>query len=417
MEFKNIDNVKYMYEDEHKFKTARVSFKYSLPIQTETCADLIVLNELMAMSCEKYPTVKLLNRKLSELYDAKVITNLSQKGKLIIFEVAFNYISNKYLPTNLDDEIIRLMNDILTKPNLTNQEYLDTIKQKRILEIEAIYDEKMQYAIKKMKETLDEKQEVLIDVNSTVEAIQLVSLESVNEIYQKLMSEANLTVTINSENSAELMQQISQGISFQVKTNNYDYLHTFEKRDSAVFIEETQNLTQSKLVVGSQLAIEPNDFIAFQVFNGIYGGFPFSRLFSNIREKQSLAYTVYSAFDAALNVMIIIAGIDNGDASQSGEAMLSNIMAALKHECDDIASGNVLAEEIDKSKKMLINSVKTSLDSQAATQLVHYSYGLRNETFSLTEFEKKVNAITIDDVVRMAKCVQFDVTYLLRGDK
>ncbi len=49
---------------------------------------------------------------------------------------------------------------------------------------------------------------------------------------------------------------------------------------------------------------------ALQVFNGIFGGFPHSKLFMNVREKEHLAYYASSSIDTFRGFMTVQTGID-----------------------------------------------------------------------------------------------------------
>lgn len=416
MNRKEVDNITYLYSDEIKFKTSRIAFEFSLPIDGKNTAEMIVLNELMSMSCREYPSIRLFSRKLSELYDTKVTTNLSQRGKLVVFEISFNYVASKYLPENIENEIIELIKEVIFNPNLDDETYLNNAIQKRVLEVEAIYDDKMQYAIKSMKEALDKKQEIFIDVNSTVEELKGLTVEKVKAMHQKLLDESNVTVILSSSDSENLVAKLSENLVFK-HNEKFEALNKFELSTTEEFVSETQNLSQSKVVIGGRLDLDPSEFIKFQVFNGIYGGYTFSRLFTNIREKQSLAYAVGSSFDSFLNMFFIFVGTDNGDKDKSEEEMLKNILCALKDECAQLANGGVTEEEMFKCKKMIRNSLASAFDSQVGTHSIHYSHYLRGDNFDLDKFERDLESVSAEDVSLMAKKVVFNVTYLLRGDK
>ena len=58
-------------------------------------------------------------------------------------------------------------------------------------------------------------------------------------------------------------------------------------------------IVQAKLNLAYQTNVyydEPERF-ALMVFNGLFGGFPHSKLFMNVREKESLAYYASSSVD------------------------------------------------------------------------------------------------------------------------
>ena len=47
-----------------------------------------------------------------------------------------------------------------------------------------------------------------------------------------------------------------------------------------------------------------------QVLNGVFGGYAHSKLFANIREKESMAYYVSSSYASQFGLMFVLAGID-----------------------------------------------------------------------------------------------------------
>lgn len=53
------------------------------------------------------------------------------------------------------------------------------------------------------------------------------------------------------------------------------------------------------------------EYFALQVLNGIYGGFSHSKLFINVREKESLAYYAASRLESHKGLLLVMSGIDN----------------------------------------------------------------------------------------------------------
>ncbi len=71
-------------------------------------------------------------------------------------------------------------------------------------------------------------------------------------------------------------------------------------------------IVQAKLNLAYQTNVyydEPERF-ALMVFNGLFGGFPHSKLFMNVREKESLAYYASSSVDTFRGFMSVQTGID-----------------------------------------------------------------------------------------------------------
>lgn len=417
MEVNNYNNVTYITSQNNKFKTSRISLKFALPITKDIIANALVLNDLLVMSTKNYSSLRVFNEKLYDLYDLSISTSISQKGRLHISDISFSFINSEYLSENIDDQVIDFISEVIYSPNFENEEYLKSVIDKRILEVKSIYDDKMMYCLKSMQKVLDPKGNHIIEVNSTVEDLENVTKESLIKFYQKLLKEANIAILIDGDNSKILEEKCRHKIQFDNASTKYEYLNKFELTTDYKFASEVQSLNQAKFAIGVKLDIDKDDFNKFQIFNAIYGGFPFSRLFSNIREKQSLAYSIGSMYIPATNIMYIYGGISNGDLKLSDEEHMSTVLTALHHELDSMINGDVTDLEISQAKSMIINSVKSGLDTQSANQGLYYANYLMEKEFNFDVFTDQINSVKKEDVVEMAKKVNFDTVFLLRGDK
>ncbi|MFV0499240.1 MAG: M16 family metallopeptidase [Bacilli bacterium] len=417
MEISQFNNITYIKTNNSKFKTNNIIIKFVIPIDNKIIADATVLNDLMVTSCNKYNTIKSFSEKMYELYDLNISSSVSTMGNLHISEINFNFIMDEYLNESIEGKVLEFINEVIFNPNLTNEDYLKLIKEKRILAIKNAYDDKMSYCIQKLREELDPNKEYLIDVNSNEEDINNVNLKSLNDFYKYLISKASITVMIDCDEEDKLYDKLKTRLNFNNNGDEYDYRYKFNSVNNFQFISKTQNLSQSKFAIGCKVNIDKNDFEAFSIFNAIYGGFPFSRLFVNIREKQSLAYTINSVFSTNSNILYIYGGIGNGDLSVNDANYFDKILIPLRKELDSLINGDISEVELKQAKSMIINRAKSALDIQTSLQNTYYSYYIQKDIFDINEFVKQINNITKEDVVRMAKKVYFDKVFLLRGDK
>ena len=77
-------------------------------------------------------------------------------------------------------------------------------------------------------------------------------------------------------------------------------------------------IIQAKLNLGYHTGVyyDQAERIAFMVFNGLFGGFPHSKLFMNVREKESLAYYASSSIDTFRGYLSVQTGIDGKTATR-----------------------------------------------------------------------------------------------------
>src|SRR5690606_30139068 len=114
------------------------------------------------------------------------------------------------------------------------------------------------------------------------------------EYYRSLLKEDQIDIYILGDLDKAYMEELV-GESFQrdqisQRTESKD--EQLNKKKEPQEVIEKQNVQQAKLHIGyrTNITYKDDNYPALQVFNGILGGFPSSKLFINVREKNSLAY-------------------------------------------------------------------------------------------------------------------------------
>ncbi len=140
----------------------------------------------------------------------------------------------------------------------------------------------------------------------------------------------------------------------------------------------------------------PDDRAA-KVMSAILGRGSSSRLFMNVRERQGLAYTVYSEINNYVDTGIfqVYAGVNLDKIDQA--------LTAVLHELQVICDEDVTPAELDKAKQQLCAGLEMSLESNNAvadrlgSQLV-----LTGESKSVDQVIAEIEAVTVADVRRVA---------------
>src|SRR4029078_1017102 len=122
-------------------------------------------------------------------------------------------------------------------------------------------------------------------------------------------------------------------------------------------VRDKKSVEQVHLYVGvPSIAMPDESRHACYILNAILGGGMSSRLFQNIREKQGLAYAVYSelAMYRDAGCMIIYAG----RSLEPGEKVVKYIV----HELHEVSATLVTEEELRRAKDHLKGSFVLSLE-------------------------------------------------------
>ena len=182
----------------------------------------------------------------------------------------------------------------------------------------------------------------------------------------------------------------------------------FAKGPEAVKVN--RDIAQANVILGNGGISRDNpDFYPLTLMNFILGGGGFgSRLFDEIRVKRGLAYDVRSFFDSGKypGSFQIVLQTKNASAKEA-------ISIALR-EMEKIQGGFVSEEELERAKRYTIGSFPLRLDTQTElaafiNQVEYYKLGLKYAE----EFPKLIDAVTREEVLRVAKAYLQPQSYIL----
>lgn len=161
-----------------------------------------------------------------------------------------------------------------------------------------------------------------------------------------------------------------------------------------------RNLTQSTILLGHVGIQRSNpDFYAIAVMNYVLGSGGFSsRLMDSIRDKQGLAYGVFSSFQAQKMPGAFQVSLQT--KAKSTDKAISEVLREIRA----IRENAISDRELEEAKSYLIGSFPLRLDTtrKLATllSLIEF-YGLGRDYFS--DFPRNLSLVTKEDVLRVAK--------------
>jgi len=161
-------------------------------------------------------------------------------------------------------------------------------------------------------------------------------------------------------------------------------------------IETQADINQAILTLGYRLALAPDDprrFVAL-VMNALFGGSPLSKLFVKVREKESLAYSIYSRWQHDTGFMIVAAGLDVDKVSQTKHMIQAQITA--------IQSGDFSDDTLSAVKSSLINDYLSQQDSPTSEIELAFSRLLTHRETRVNDWVRAVESVTASDVAKLA---------------
>ncbi|MGL9717976.1 MAG: M16 family metallopeptidase [Wolbachia sp.] len=162
---------------------------------------------------------------------------------------------------------------------------------------------------------------------------------------------------------------------------------------------EHRKLDQVHLLIGLPSVSRYDDrYHTFKVLDSILGSGMSSRLFQEVREKQGLAYSVYS-FNSSYTdtgMLSIFAGTDSGN--------LDKLLKSITTELKKLSTDDLKEEEVNRVKERIKSQISMSRESVSsrAEALGHY-YGNYGRYISKNELIEKTSAVTAPEVKKAAE--------------
>lgn len=167
-------------------------------------------------------------------------------------------------------------------------------------------------------------------------------------------------------------------------------------------------VSQGKLVIGLSIGSNEEDSrFTTSVYNAILGGGANSKLFQNVREKESLAYTAGSNYVRQKNSIFIRCGIEIDNYEKA--------LQTIKQQMEDIKAGKFDETDIENAKNLIIESVE-GIPSEQDTEITYYYGQELSDTFrTLEEYIEKIEKQTKEQIMDLANTIKINTIYFLRN--
>ncbi len=140
----------------------------------------------------------------------------------------------------------------------------------------------------------------------------------------------------------------------------------------------------------------------------ILGGGANSKLFQNVREKASLAYTAGSNYLRQKNNIFIRCGIEIQNEEKAQEI--------IKQQLEDMKNGNFSEEDLQHAKTTIIATIDFIPDEQDTQISYYFGQEFTGQMVTPEEYKKKIETITKDQVVQLAKNIKLHTIYFLKDE-
>ena len=408
-----------------KFKTNIVAIFLTTPMSREFVTFNSVISSILRRGTKNMPTQEEISKELEEMYGANFNNGIDKLGDNHTLKFYMESINDEYLPQgneNLLKQSIQKLSEIIFNPILENnvfkQEYLDQEKQAMTQRINAKIDNKALYASHRCVECMYKDDPAALYKYGYVEDIEKINSENLYNHYKELIDNCKIDIFISGKNELEKsIKMLSEDENIKkLKPRKPDYIINdimVKEEPKEQTVEEIQNVNQGKIVIGCDIIFDEEDLkdenLRYEalLYNNLLGGSANSKLFQNVREKASLAYTASSNYVRFKSNIYIKAGIEIQNYEKA--------IKIIKEQLESMRNGEFTEEEIENEKKAIISGIDLIDDEQDASIVYFYGQEISNNHVELEDYKQRIRGVTKDQIVNIAKKIKINTIYFLRN--
>ena len=400
-------NVSYLPGD--KFKTVYIRMNIYRPLGKEAAKNAL-LARVLKSGCSKYNSKIELEKELENLYGAALFSGVSKVGDVQILSFSISLAGDRYTGDSSAKKAAELLKEVVFSPDTEGGAFkkktVEIEKNNLKNMIESLFNDKKDYAEQRCTEIMFEGEPFMVHELGSIKELDEINEKNLKEHYDRILDEGRIDIFVSG--SCDIDEVIKVFDDVKSKTALPENSADNKKTDVKTVMEE-QEVNQGKLMMGFKTDILPqsDEYYKLLVFNSVFGSGTHSKLFMNVREKLSLAYYAYARLNRHKSVILVGSGIEFENFEKAKEEILFQL--------SEIKNGNVTDFEISASKKSLINAYKSMEDEPSRIISAKTSNLILGVDLSIEEIEEKINAVSKEDVVKMASHVWLDTIYFLKG--
>lgn len=410
------EGVNLHFIESSKFTTNRIRVRFAAAMSEKTVAGRVLLANLLEMGNQDYPTARQLRMKLAALYGAHFSTSVSKRGRVHFVDVNISYVKSSFL-LNKEDITLEIIDFLyaclfrpLTEGKAFNKKMFEVEKRNLLSFLESEVEDNFYHADVEMSRLYFNDEDIQVPRVARIDLVQKETAESVYEAYKRMLKMDRIDIFVAGEVNQLEVQNKFKNFDFTYRNPKLELEYSQDYSNIVHEKVERKVAQQSILELAYHLQVVYNDvnYPALLVFNGLFGAFSHSKLFMNVREKESLAYTIGSQVDIFSGMLKVYAGINREDRLRT--------MRLINREFLAIKRGQITEDDLELTKKSLTHSAMLAQDRQ--NNLIEQAYnevclGERNLTWQ--QWIDGINAVSIDDVVKVGKVIRLQAIYFMEG--
>lgn len=399
-----------------RFKQNALSIQYVRPMAREEAAMNALIPSVLLRGCNKARDLRQITMRLDELYGASVSPISRRAGDYQTTGFYVGLMDDRFAPKgeSVLEETLDFVGQLLFDYPTENGGFLDRFvqgeKTNQIYAIEAEFNDKRAYATRQLLKAMCAQDPFGLSRMGEPEDVEAITPQGLLRHYEKVRRESPVELFYVGSAEAQRVKEVLLPI-FARERRDYRPLapQTELKLSPRQDASEMMEVTQGKLAMGyvTPVTNRTKDFAAMQMLNMVLGGDMTSKLFQNVREKQSLCYSIGSGYYSAKGILLVSAGIDFDKEDHVRREVEAQVEACRR--------GEITEPELEGARHALVSALDAVPDSPSAMESYDSSMILGGSGLNYETHRQALEAVTRENLSQAARTLQLHSTYFLKG--
>ena len=398
----------------NKFKINNIDVCFTNKFNKSNYLSKLMMLEYIKSCSKKYSNNYKMKLALNDLYCAKLGSSIENNAGLSFTTISLKYFRDEFTENGNEIKCLEFLKEIIYNPTFRktkeNTLELDIIKNEYIDECNYKNNNVKAVASQEFRKIFLLDDSFNADSLVTKESIEKITLKDLENAYLDMINNDSMDIFIIGDYSDLILKKINNISESDKVYKKYDLIkYNHEERDLIERINDYPKFKQSILKVGYKANLTHREYrYTYRILNYILGGGGLdSKLMKNVREKESICYSIYSNINPFYGTLSITAGISPNNFNKCKEL--------IDKELDSIINGNFSDKDISDAKLNYLTIIEDLFDRYYSI-LDYYKLKYFLDLEDIETRKKEVNSIIKSEVIELAKKFKKDTILLIKGD-
>lgn len=393
-----------------KYKNINLYLRFSIENQPLLKEKISLLAKLIGDKTNKYPTKLEMTQARDMLYGISLDCQCKGRANILTLSMHFSFLNPKFVDATVE-EYNSFIKEVLYN-TIIDEDALEEAKHNEISstlrEIDKPFNKEKQRFIDIVSK--DNKDfSIYANNKKYVSNIEKLKLADILAAYKEVINKTQLNVYLCGDLTKDEIFKLTAFNFNNRKEISYSYKKIKGSEKKTIIDKDDISQTCLSVVYKTPFNKKHKDFFSWFMANAMLGGAPTSLLFSEVREKMSLCYTIGTQDYKAEGLVRIVTAIDGKNKDK--------VIKAIEQQVKRLISKDYDPNTLEITKVLMANSISSINDDIDELIDFYYESFISGFNYTIEEYCQNIMKVTQKDISNVVKKYEHYFNHVLVGSK